>query len=66
MLLFKDGNWYKIFNLLKEQLANHLISKASLWQEREKAIKERQEQFNNEILPKVAKDANFGCKGGNI
>lgn len=71
----------KIFNLLKEQLAkqgymsevftfidaSHLISKASLWQERDKAIKEKQEKFNNKILPKVAKDkdANFGCKGGN-
>lgn len=71
----------KIFNILREQLkaqgymsevftfidASHLISKASLWQERDKAIKEKYEKLNNEILPKVARDkeANFGCKGGN-
>jgi IS5 family transposase len=47
--------------------ASHLISKSSLWQERDKAIKEKYEKLNNEILPKVARDkqANFGCKGGN-
>ena len=47
--------------------ASHLISKASLWSERDKAIKEKYDKLNNEVLPKVAKDkqANFGCKGGN-
>lgn len=71
----------KIFNILKDQLrakgymsevftfidASHLISKASLWIERDKAIKEKYDKLNNEVLPKVAKDkeANFGCKGGN-
>ncbi|MBM5782842.1 MAG: transposase [Pelagibacterales bacterium] len=47
--------------------ASHLISKASLWEERDKAIKEKYDKLNNEILPKFAKDkdANFGCKGGN-
>jgi len=71
----------RIFNILRDQLrvkgymseiftfidASHLISKASLWQERDKAIKKKYEKLNNEILPKVArdKDANFGCKGGN-
>lgn len=71
----------RIFNILRDQLkakgymsevftfvdASHLISKASLWEERDKAIKEKYEKLNNEILPKVArdKDANFGCKGGN-
>lgn len=70
-----------IFNILRDQLkakgymsevftfidASHLISKASLWEERDKAIKEKYEKLNNEILPKIArdKDANFGCKGGN-
>lgn len=70
----------KIFNILKDQLrqqgfmsevftfidASHLISKASLWSERDKAIKGKYEKLNNEILPKFAKDkeANFGCKGG--
>ena len=71
----------KIFNILKNQLrqkgymsevftfidASHLISKSSLWQERDKAIKKKYDKLNNEVLPKIAKDkeANFGCKGGN-
>lgn len=71
----------KIFNILKEQLrakgfmsevftfidASHLISKASLWEERDKAIKKKYDKLNNEILPKIARDkqAKFGCKGGN-
>ena len=70
-----------IFNILRDQLkakgymnevftfidASHLISKATLWKERDEAIKEKYEKLNNEILPKFAKDkqANFGCKGGN-
>ncbi len=70
-----------IFDILKDQLkekgymnevftfidASHLISKATLWKERDKAIKEKYDKLNNEILPKFAKDkqANFGCKGGN-
>ena len=71
----------KIFNILRSQLkskgymnevftfidASHLISKATLWKERDKAIAEKYEKLNNEILRKFAKDkqANFGCKGGN-
>jgi IS5 family transposase len=71
----------KIFNILKGQLkekgymnevftfidASHLISKSTLWKERDEAIKKKHEKLNNEILPKFAKDkqANFGCKGGN-
>ena len=71
----------KIFNILKEQLrqkgcmsevftfidASHLISKATLWKERDEAIKQKYDKLNNEILPKFARDkeANFGCKGGN-
>ena len=70
-----------IFNILRDQLkakgymneiftfidASHLISKATLWKERDEAIKEKYEKLNNEILPKFTKDkqANFGCKGGN-
>lgn len=70
-----------IFNILKDQLrdkgymsevftfidASHLISKASLWQERDEAIKEKYDKLNNEVLPKIARDkeANFGCKGNN-
>ncbi len=71
----------KIFNILRDQLrakgymsevftfvdASHLISKASLWEERDKAIKEKYDKLNNEVLPKIARDkeANFGCKGNN-
>jgi IS5 family transposase len=70
-----------IFNILRDQLkakgymneiftfidASHLISKATLWKERDEAIKEKYEKLNNEIIPKFTKDkqANFGCKGGN-
>ena len=47
--------------------ASHLISKASLWEERDKAIEQKYEKLNNDVLPKVANDkqARFGCKGGN-
>lgn len=47
--------------------ATHLIAKANLWQERDKAIKAKYEKLNNETLPKVAHDkqARIGCKGGN-
>ena len=45
--------------------ATHLIAKANLWKERDAAISAEYEQFNNEILPKVAADqqARIGCKG---
>ena len=45
--------------------ATHLIAKASLWDERDKAIAAKYEKLNNEILPKVAHDiqAKIGCKG---
>lgn len=45
--------------------ATHLISKAKLWQERDKAIKSGYEKLNNKVLPKVATDpdARIGCKG---
>jgi len=47
--------------------ASHLISKASLWEERDEARKKKYEKLNNEVLPEVArdKDARIGCKGGN-
>lgn len=47
--------------------ASHLISKAALWKERDKAIKKKYEKLNNETLPKVARDkqAKIGCKGKN-
>jgi IS5 family transposase len=47
--------------------ATHLISKANLWQERDKVIAQKMEKLNNETLPKVAvdKQARMGCKGKN-
>ena len=36
--------------------ASHLISKSTLWKERDKAIKENYEKLNNEILPLFTKD----------
>jgi len=47
--------------------ASHLISKANLWEERDKAIAAKYEKLNNETLPKVAHDvqARIGCKGKN-
>ena len=69
----------KIFADLKEQLkkqglmseiftfvdAAHLISKANLWEERDKAITEKYEKLNNEIVSKFSADkqARIGCKG---
>ena len=71
----------KIFSDLRDQLkknrvmnevfsfvdASHLIAKANLWEERDKAIKEKYDRLNNETLPKVAydKQARIGCKGKN-
>jgi IS5 family transposase len=70
----------KIFGMFRDQLrskgymgevftfvdASHLISKASLWEERDEARKQKCENLNNEVLPKVAHDkqARIGCKGG--
>ena len=69
----------KLFSIMRDQLrkagymsqvftfvdASHLISKASLWKERDEVIKKRYEKLNNQTLPKVAKDkqAKIGCKG---
>jgi len=71
----------KLFSDLRDQLqsqgymnevfsfvdATHLISKAALWKERDKAIKKKYEKLNNKVLPKVANDkqARIGCKGKN-
>jgi IS5 family transposase len=47
--------------------ARHLITKASLWEERDEALKQKYEKLNNKVLPKVAHDkqARIGCKGKN-
>jgi IS5 family transposase len=57
-----QGYMNEVFNF---EDASQLISKANLWQERDKAIKEKYEKLNNEVLPKVAydKEARIGCKG---
>jgi len=60
----------KIFSMFRDQLrlqgymsevftfvdASHLISKASLWEERDEARKKKYEKLNNEVLPKVSHD----------
>ena len=68
-----------IFAILKAQLssqglmnetftfidASHLISKANLWQERDKAIKAKEDKLNNDNLKQFSHDkqAKIGCKG---
>jgi transposase, IS5 family len=68
-LLFRDqlrqkGYMSEVFTFVD---ASHLISKASLWEERDEARKKKYEKLNNEILPEVAHDkqARIGCKGNN-
>jgi len=60
--LKSQGYMSEVFNFVD---ASHLISKANLWKERDKAIKAKYDKLNNEILPKVAhdKEARIGCKG---
>lgn len=62
--LKRHGLMNEIFSFVD---ASHLIAKANLWEERDKAIKEKYEKLNNEVLPKVAHDkaARIGCKGKN-
>ena len=71
----------EIFSLFRDQLkskgymseiftfvdASHLISKASVWEERDEVRKKKYDKLNNETLPKVARDkqARIGCKGKN-
>jgi len=45
--------------------ATHLLAKATLWEERDKARQQHIEKLNNTVLPKVAvdKQARIGCKG---
>ena len=60
--LNEQGYINEIFNFVD---ATHLISKASLWKERDQGIKKKYEKLNNETLPKLAydKQAKIGCKG---
>ena len=45
--------------------ASKMISKMSLWDERDKAIAEGEEKLNNQNIEKYSadKDADYGCKG---
>jgi len=60
--LKQQGYMNEVFTFID---ASHLISKANLWEERDKAIQKKYEKLNNEVLPKVAFDrqARIGCKG---
>jgi IS5 family transposase len=60
--LKSNGVMSEVFSFVD---ATHLIAKASLWDERDKAIQAKYDKLNNEILPKVAHDiqAKIGCKG---
>ena len=60
----RQGYMSEVFTFVD---ATYLISKASLWEERDKAIEQKMEKLNNEVLPKVAVDreARIGCKGKN-
>lgn len=64
--LQKAGMISEVFTFVD---ASHLVSKANLWQERDKVLQQKYEHFNNEVLSKsnVASDsqARIGCKGGN-
>ena len=62
--LQSQGYMNEVFSFVD---ASHLISKAALWKERDKAIRKKYEKLNNETLPKVARDkqARIGCKGKN-
>ena len=70
----------KLFSIMREQLreagymsevftfvdSSHLITKASLWEERDVAIKAKYDKLENSIMPKFAKkdkQARLGCKG---
>ena len=49
----KQGYIGEIFTFVD---TSHLISKANLWKERDKAIEKKYEKLNNEVLPKIAYD----------
>ncbi len=62
--LARHGLMSEVFTFVD---ATHLIAKANLWQERDRAIKAKLDKLNNEVLPKVAcdKHAKIGCKRKN-
>lgn len=60
--LKKQGLMNEVFSFVD---ATHLITKANLWKERDKAIAEKYEKLNNENVSKFSADnqAKIGCKG---
>ena len=56
-----QGYMSEVFNFVD---ASHLISKASIWEERDEAKRQKYAKLNNKTLPKVARDkqAKIGCK----
>jgi len=58
-----------VSNVFRFVDASHLISKMSLWEERDKAIEKGLEKFNNATAKKIGKDPQArigcGCKGKN-
>ena len=62
--LKKHGLMNEVFSFVD---ATHLISKANLWKERDKAIAEKYEKLNNENVSNFSADnqAKIGCKGKN-
>jgi len=59
-----DGYMSEVFTFVD---ATHLISKATLWKERDEALRKKYERLDNESLPEVSADkqARIGCKGKN-
>jgi len=62
--LQKQGLMSEVFTFVDSA---HLIAKAKLWEERDKALSLKYEKLNNETLPKVSHDkqARIGAKGKN-
>jgi transposase, IS5 family len=62
--LKKHGLMNEVFSFVD---ATHLIAKANLWKERDKAISEKYEKLNNENVSKFSADrqAKIGCNGKN-
>lgn len=60
--LKKQGMMSEVFTFVD---ATHLIAKANLWEERDKAIAEKYEKMNNQNISKFSTDsqAKIGCKG---
>src|SRR5690606_31787985 len=60
--LKKQGMMSEVFTFVD---ATHLIAKANLWEERDKAIAGKYEKLNNQNITKFSTDsqAKIGCKG---